>query len=363
MTKKRVLFVINTPFVNAGVPHVIMAIVEGLKDKYDFDLVSYSSSVFEGDREKEFLNYGGNIKKYKIIDYSKHKVLFILNKFIIKHNITNIIKNGNYDIIHCNNGLDAGIVMKIAKKHGIRKRIAHSHGQYDRNGKNYLLRFYNNQNKKKIEKYASNKLSCSNKSGNSMYLSKEFKNIYNPVNVSYFSKIKHIKHEEINLLQIGYFCRNKNQIFSVEVLKELVSNGRKANLYFIGFVYEQDYFDLLNKKIKEYELEKNVIFLDKNTDKRKYFGIIDFLLLPSFSEGLSITTLEAQAANIPCIVSSIVSDDCNCGLVEFLDNNNPKKWASLINNYDSSSHCINEEKINLIDIKGYCKEIENIYES
>ncbi len=361
MSKKRVLLVINTPLANAGVPHVIMSIIKGLKENYDFDLVSYSSSLDKGDREKEFLSYGGNIYKFKVINYLKYKIFFFINYFIIKMNISKIIKKGNYDIIHCHNGIESGIVLKVAKKNDINIRITHAHGRYDRKGKNLLLRFYNILNKNNIEKYATNKLACSFDAGNSLYLSGKFNNVYNPVEVSKYSSIVYKKHDIINLLQIGYFCNNKNQIFSIEVLNNLISKGKSAILYFIGFICDQNYYTSLINKIKQYKLENNVIFLDKNVEKSKYFNIIDFLLLPSFSEGLSITTLEAQSANIPCIVSSCIPKDCDCGLVKFLDNNSPQLWASYIINYKRSGQKINQKKMGKIDLFGYCKEIEKIY--
>ena len=43
--KKKVLFTINTPFVNAGVPHVIMSIVKELNADYDFDFINSAANL------------------------------------------------------------------------------------------------------------------------------------------------------------------------------------------------------------------------------------------------------------------------------------------------------------------------------
>lgn len=359
--KKRVLFVINTPFDNAGVPHVIMTIVKGLSNDFVFDLLTYSSSEDHGDREAEFLSYGGQIYRFKTLDYTSHKLLFFLRKYQIRAHLKKILSQGNYDIVHCNNGIEAGIVLQTAKKMNVAVRISHAHGIYSRMGKNYLLRFYNWRNKRRILKFSTHSIACSESAGKSLFAGKPFINVLNPVDLSIYSTVRFRKHESINLLQIGYYCHNKNQMMSLKVLKSLIEKGINAKLSFVGFICDRPYFEELSLYIKENNLDGRVFFLDKDIDKREIFSDTDFLLLPSYSEGLSITTLEAQAAGVKCVVSDSVSMDCDCGLVRFINNENVSEWGSYIAMRDEIELKLDTEKMGKVDVSGYCCAIKKVY--
>ena len=234
---KKVLLIINTPFFNAGVPHVIMAIVKELRNEYVFDLLICSPSDEIGDRENEFRSFGGKVFKLKTLDYENHKLLFFTRYFCISYAVRRLIKENQYDIVHCHNGVEAGTVLRVAKHMCVPVRIAHAHGLYNRKGRNYLLRFYNWLNKKMIAKSSTIRLACSDAAGKSLYLSDDFLNVFNPVDVSYYSDIVHENHNSINLIQIGYFCNNKNQMMSLKVLKSLADEGVDARIIFIGFIF------------------------------------------------------------------------------------------------------------------------------
>lgn len=360
--KKKVLLVINTPFANAGVPHVIMSIVKELNVDYVFDLLIYCSSDEIGDREYEFLSFGGKIFKLKTVNYDDHKFTFFTRYFRLSSEVKKLIKENHYDIVHCHNGVEAGTVLHAAKKMKIPNRVSHAHGLYNRKGRNYLLRLFNWLNKRMIIMCSTNRLACSYEAGMSMYMGAEFMNVLNPVDVSYYAQIYHQDHDAINMIQIGYFCQNKNQMMSLKVLKELIDSGVDTRMVFIGFVADENYYRQLLNYIDENNLNEKVSILDKDTDKRKYFSTSDFLLLPSHSEGLSITTLEAQAAGIKCLVSDSVPHDCDCGLVTFLNNNDVSAWVSSICLNKDIAMKADNEKMNNVDIKGYCQIIRDVYQ-
>ena len=359
--KKRVLFVINTPFCSAGVPHVIMTIVKGLSDECIFDLLIYSPSEERGDRETEFLSYGGQIFRLTTLDYNSHKLLFMKRAYQIRAQVKKILSQQNYDIVHCNNGIEAGIVLQVAKKMNVAIRISHAHGVYCRKGKNYLLRLYNWRNKCRIARYSTNNIACSESAGKSLFVGRAFTNVLNPVDVSIYSAVRFRKHESINLVQIGYYCHNKNQMMSLKVLKSLIEKGADAKLSFVGFICDRQYFEELTLYVKENHLGGKVFFLDKDIDKREIFSTTDFLLLPSYSEGLGITTLEAQAAGVKCVVSDSVPMDCDCGLVRFINNENVSEWVSYIAMRDEIALKVDTEKMKKVDVPGYCCAIKEIY--
>ena len=63
--------------------------------------------------------------------------------------------------------------------------------------------------------------------------------------------------------------------------------------------------------------------------------MVSFLMmhsLTSFSEGLSVSAVEAQASGIPCVLSSSVSEETDLsGAVSFVDLQAPiEEWTSAI---------------------------------
>ena len=76
----------------------------------------------------------------------------------------------------------------------------------------------------------------------------------------------------------------------------------------------------LAKLISEKKLDAHVQLLGSRSDVNEWMSAIDCLLMPSLFEGLPFTLVEAQAAGLPCIVSTAVPNEANItGLVKFIN--------------------------------------------
>ena len=355
---KRVLVVLNSDLIRAGVPNVVMTIARGLSDKFVFDAVTYGTAA--GDYDSEFEALGGRIYRLSLLDYDSHKLTYPMRFFQIKKALNKILKGTAYDIIHCHNGIEAGIFLSLANKHGILKRIAHAHGNYTRGGSNKILLWYHNFCKKLIHRHATDRLACSSVAGETLYSCDDFLNVLNCVDTSLYVNLPKQHHDTVNLLQIGYFCQNKNQLFSIKLLKELLSRSLPARLSFIGFKQGEEYYNDMLKAISDLELDNYVNFLPPDTDKTKVFPFTDAVLLPSFSEGLPLVALEAQASNTYCIASDRVPKDADLGLVRFAALDDTDAWCSAIKDLDFSG---DKPRVNIdaIDRNCWIKRIEDIY--
>lgn len=90
------------------------------------------------------------------------------------------------------------------------------------------------------------------------------------------------------------------------------------------------------------------------------------MLFPSKWEGLPVTLVEAQAANLPCFISDKITDEADLGLCTVISlEKSEKQWAELINNYINSNNFnkdIIEDRVNSFNIKNVVKDIEkNIF--
>jgi glycosyltransferase involved in cell wall biosynthesis len=76
----------------------------------------------------------------------------------------------------------------------------------------------------------------------------------------------------------------------------------------------------LQSLVAEMNISPSVQFLGDRSDVPELMNALDVLAVPSFTEGLGTSVVEAQANGLPCIVSSGVprSVDTGAGLVQFL---------------------------------------------
>jgi len=355
----RVLLVVGSPLLNAGVPNVIMSIVRQLYSKYTFDVLCLSEE--EGYYDAEFQSYGGVIYRMTTVDYSQHKLRFSQRMLQIGRKVSCLLKQRDYAVIHCHCGIDAGICLAVGKQHGVKVRIAHAHGTYIRKGRNLLLRFYNWLNKGIIVMCSTNRLACSEIAGKTLYLGKEFDNVLNPIDVEYYRSVEKKEHCGLQLMQIGYFCKNKNQLFSLHIVNELLARGVDVAIRFIGFEVETGYFAEMQEYIMENGLVDHVTFLPPDVDKRKHLEEVDYTVVPSESEGLPLVALESQAANVPCVLSNNVPVDVNMGLAYYLPIDSVDAWVEFFTSPKSTKSKLNSRIFQLEPHK-FAEKIGQAYE-
>lgn len=318
---KKILLVSSGGFEKGGVQAVIMALVRTLSKEYIFDIVLLSNE--KGYYEEEFCKYGGNI--YRIEYEVTNKRVANLKSFIcfpikLKRFIKKLIIKNSYDIIHFNCGIMAGPALKMCKNMKIESRIIHIHGMVSKVpfGIKSFPRFITNKiYVGYLKKYSNVRLACSKEAGESIFAKNGFMCINNPIEDKFFSPKIYSKSEELNLLQVGYFTPNKNQLFSLEIVKELINKNINVKITFIGFdvggyIYE------IRKYIEANGLCNNVEILEHDTDVCDILDKMDFLLFPSISEGFGMVLVEAQARGVKCFASENISKQTNLGGVTYL---------------------------------------------
>ena len=185
---KKVLFVIGSSLVNAGVPNVVMKIVRALHREYMFDVIV--GDIKEGFFDREFLSYGGHIFRYSKITYGDGKLKVLLGGFQTYKYVREILNDNYYDIVHSNDGYMSGWILKAAAESNIKVRIAHSHGSYLIKGKNIPLNLYKLYSMKKTVSYSTHRLACSDAAGNTLFLGQKFINVLNPIEADQYLSLR-----------------------------------------------------------------------------------------------------------------------------------------------------------------------------
>ena len=128
---------------------------------------------------------------------------------------------------------------------------------------------------------------------------------------------------------IGRFAYQKNHIFLIDIFNEILKHEKKSILLLVGYgELESD----IRKKINDYGIGKNVLFMGKTEDLIPLYNAMDCFVLPSFYEGLPVVGIEAQALGVPCFFSDEITKETKITpMAEFISlKKTAKQWADII---------------------------------
>lgn len=101
---------------------------------------------------------------------------------------------------------------------------------------------------------------------------------------------------------IARFDPIKNHLMMLEGLHLAMQDGLKAHLVIVG---DGEMRQPIEDKIDELHLQSHVTLTGYQSEPFNYLNAMDIFLLTSFSEGTSMTLLEAMRASKPCIVTNV----------------------------------------------------------
>jgi glycosyltransferase involved in cell wall biosynthesis len=137
-------------------------------------------------------------------------------------------------------------------------------------------------------------------------INKNIQIITNGVNVVDFNKSvpKAKIDNKFNILWVGRFDPVKNVEFLIASFKQIAIKYPKTQLTLLGYGYQEI---KITQLIENLGLHHKVTIIHQNSNEQKIniYKTVDLFVLPSFSEGMPITLLEAWAARKPVLVSKV----------------------------------------------------------
>jgi glycosyltransferase involved in cell wall biosynthesis len=106
---------------------------------------------------------------------------------------------------------------------------------------------------------------------------------------------------EIRICSVGRFCYAKNFDGIPEAVKRLNELGIRVRWYLIGFGGGES---LIRERIKESDVERQVIILGKKTNPYPYMKACEIYVQPSRFEGKAVTVREAQILGKPVLITN-----------------------------------------------------------
>lgn len=349
----------------AGAETMLMNLYRNIdRTQVQFDFITFTTQ--KGDYDEEILVLGGKI--FPIIANNSIERMFKLTSFLKQHS--------KYQIVHAHMLLNNAFHLLAAMKAGVPHRISHSHNTS--NGKsgtiaNLYEKFAIYLNKRLSTK----KIACGKEAAEYLFNTSEnvwlLNNaidlkLYNEISLSNKNYWKTIKSDIQNLkiIQVGRLNEVKNHTFSLEIAKRLKEQGIDFTFFIVG---QGPLEDLIQKKIKGYELRENVFLLGVRSDVPKLMAGADIMLMPSLHEGFPVVLVESQAIGLKSIISSNISKEVDLGLnlIDFKELNNIDAWIEdlkTIKKLDLNlSQNIKILSIYGFDIKSNAIELQNLYKS
>jgi len=308
-----------------------------LSDRYDIDILSFSQITpsvqdFFKDSNINFL-YMDRLKESGYRRYKKQ--------------LSHYFKLKQYDVVHIHTGLLSWITAKVAKKYGVKVRVAHGHGQEGSINK-LLLKIFQHLNRK----YCTDFVGCAQESLNYNFGGKGII-IPNYIPWKLIEKFDNKKRQDLrkkfnvskDTTVLGY-CGNLDGIKNTNFLIDFANYIRDKKVLFL-LAGNSKNMDNFKQKVADNQLEDKVKLLGFRTDINDLYNVFDMYITSSKFEGMSLSIIQAQMMGLPCIVSDKIPKMNDLGLGLYIANKTFEndEWKS---NFEKAKILQNTKNINEI---------------
>lgn len=298
------------------------------RDKVQFDFVKHTSA--KGAFEDEIESMGGRIytaPRLRGVNYLQYR------RWWENH----LAEHPEHRIIHGHYFTISAFYFRVARRMG-RVTIGHSHSS-EQVGKNFDVRhLLYKYVLSRVEKNSDYCLACSESAGKYLFPNRDFIVLPNAIDAEKYrfdptirAEIRNeleIRDDEKTVCVVGSFTEVKNPQGSLEIFRCLHQKVSNVKLIWAG---DGKLKKGIEEKIQSLGLESAILLLGVRSDIDRVLQGADVYIMPSFVEGLSVAAIEAQAAGLPCVLSSGITREAditgNCIFVPIEDTN---MWVEAI---------------------------------
>lgn len=346
------------------------------KFQYDFLLLRNQNEAYDGEAKKLGCN--------KIcIDTSDDPMK--PRKLKTYYQIYKAFKKGHYDIVHFQSvspALTSSLILWLAKKSGIKRRILHAHLACDWRKYDFWRMIKYKMARNLNSMFCTDFLACSKLAAEysfspRVYREKKYVIVNNAIDASKF-KFNQMARNRIrkeygieNMFVIGNVSRlvkQKNHEFMIDQLAEILKTRKDCYLFLVGGTVESEpeRKNIIEEYARKKGVWKHVIFAGERSDIADCLSAMDTFIFPSHFEGLGIVGVEAQASGLRVVAAKnyIPAELKIMDSFTWLDlNDSATIWANAllqpsIKDRESAYKTIENSDYNILRTS---KIIENIY--
>jgi glycosyltransferase involved in cell wall biosynthesis len=232
-------------------------------------------------------------------------------------------EHGPYDVVHSHVHHFSGLVLAVARWAGVPCRVAHSHNDTSRvdAASPWRRRLYLWAARASIRLHATAGLACAPGAARALFgeawegdarwqvlpCALDFSAFAQPPDRSSVRAELGLPPDAFVLGHVGRFAEQKNHALLLEVAARVLEQVPRARLLLVG---EGPLRPMIEARSRSGALAGRVVLAGARADvARLMLGAMDVFVFPSHYEGLPLALVEAQAAGLPCVVSSAVGDE------------------------------------------------------
>lgn len=308
------LFVTDANVQRAGICLFLLRWVSELRriDKNGKIIIYFRKTIWDEDIAQRFYDINVEIKLGGLPE--KGTSLEYRNRNKVRSDIKKILHEVNIDVLHIHSSALGFTVVALseAKKAHVPIRISHAHG---RNSGNIIKKMYWCVFRMYIRKVATVYAGCSSDAGlyqfgRSGIKSNKWHFIQNVIDAKEFIFDEHFRKVYRNKLNLddndiligatAMLTKLKNHVFLLPIIKGINQKNINAYLIILG---EGEQRNCIIEKAKKLGIEDKVYLPGESNKINEWLCAMDYYVMPSLSEGLGISTIEAQANGLYCLLS------------------------------------------------------------
>lgn len=370
--RKIKLCILSNGLARGGTDTFVVNLVKKL-DKNKFDIIVINSCNTEKGivRESEILSEG--IPVFRTVNSSSS----LRNRLVHFFRLYKILREEKVDVFQTNIDLYNGPQLLIAWLARVPVRVCHSHNSQQalevRDGRTLSVRVYQKIMRWLCWNFSNRRCGCSVEAMDFLFKGHNWKQdkypivINNGIELAKFRVAidKGRKKKELgldaskNILTVGQMVLQKNPEFIVKCISEYLRRHDDTDFVWVGI---GPYREQIDAWVKKEGMTDRFHFLGSRNDVNEVMKCCDAFFLPSNFEGLGIVLIEAQAAGLPCVVSSVVPSLADCGLIEFVSLKDPiDLWCNAIDRALNSNSVVDEFKLSAFSIDNMVNQMTQVF--
>lgn len=324
------LLCITSSMNRGGAETFLMKVYRALdKTKYQMDFCVTRKGVYD----EEIEELGGNI--YFVTAKSQNPLKCFVE-------IKNVVKNNNYERVLRTSSQSLATLDLIAAKCGGAKKLIYRSSNAGMTG-GRMSKFINSLFSFLPKMVPNVKIAPSTEAAEFVFGKEAVKNgevtiMPNGLDYNLF-KFDQSKREKIRkklnledkfiVGHVGRLNKQKNHDFLLDVFCELNKKNDNAHLLLIG---KGELENEIKEKITKLNLNNFVTIIPPVSNVNEYYMAMDVFVFPSFFEGMPNVVIEAQATDLPCIISDTITREANITekVVYMSIKESAAKWADEI---------------------------------
>ncbi len=321
-----------------GVETLFRGLFEKKSEVFDISFLSFDKECAFSDTYRK-----NGYKIYVLPSRRSNPIMFRrrVKEFFLRHS--------DFDYIWVNTSSTSMYQFQYyGKRYTKAKIITHSHGTKFEctSGKLYYWgnKVFSILNKRKVLKNTDLFFACSEKAGTALFGASKASDIIvikNGIDTEKFKYNDQYNLEirnEFNISQqtyivgmIGRLETLKNPIKALEIFYDITKKYDNAVFFVVGDGKLKR--ELINRA-NQLNLSEKVYFLGLRSDVYKILSAINILIMPSLSEGLPLTAIEAQASGCPCLLSNEITTEVKVSdIVSFIPLKDNALWVEAATEY------------------------------